>query len=75
MKLGLVPTANPLPQLIHILSFRNLESGDFQWLGLGTFAAVGLGPIPGQRTRILQAARPKKNKRKFGIGISVSLEL
>ena len=27
-----------------------------QWLGLGTFTAVGLGSIPGQGTKILQAA-------------------
>ena len=28
-----------------------------QCLGLGTFTAVGLGSIPGQRTKILQAAQ------------------
>ena len=37
-----------------------------QWLALGTFAAVVLGSIPGQGTKILlsHAAQPKKKKKR-----------
>ena len=36
-----------------------------QWLGLHAFSAVGLGSIPGQKTKMLQATQhssPKKRK-------------
>ena len=36
-----------------------------RWLGLDAFTAVGLGLIPGQGTKILQAARHSKKKKKF----------
>ena len=35
-----------------------------QWLGLRASSAVGPGLIPGQGTKILQAAWPKKQKQK-----------
>ena len=35
-----------------------------QWLGLGAFTAVGLGSIPGQGTKIPQAARCGQNVKK-----------
>ena len=39
-----------------------------QWLGLCAFIAEGLGSIPGQGTKIPQAARCGKKKRKKGVG-------
>ena len=48
---------------------RNSEPGNslaVQWLGLGAFMARGLGSIPGEGTKILQAAwqgQKKKEKR------------
>ena len=39
--------------------FKKRMSGNslaVQWLGLGTFTAEGLGSVPGQGTKILQAA-------------------
>ena len=33
-----------------------------QWLELGASAARGLGSIPGQGTKILQAMQPKEKK-------------
>ena len=36
-----------------------------QWLGLCAFTAGALGLIPGRRTKIPQAAQPKKKKRNF----------
>ena len=35
-----------------------------QWLGLHTLTAEGLGSIPGQGTKIPQAAQQKKKKEK-----------
>ena len=39
-----------------------------QWLGLGAFTAEGMGSIPGQGTKVLQAMwhgqKKKKKKRK-----------
>ena len=35
-----------------------------QWLGLSTFTAEGLGSIPGQGTKIPQAARHGQGKKK-----------
>ena len=35
-----------------------------QWLGLCTFTAEGLGSIPGQGTKILQAVQCGKKKKK-----------
>ena len=35
-----------------------------QWLRLGAFTAVGLGSIPGQGTKILQALWHEKEKKK-----------
>ena len=37
-----------------------------QWLGLGTFAAMGLDSIPGRETKIPQATQRGKKKKKFG---------
>ena len=46
-----------------------------QWLGLGTFTAVGLGLIPGQGTKIPQAVRHglknKKNHRQENQAVSL----
>ena len=39
---------------------------DVQWLGLGTFTAMGQGSIPGQGTKIPQAARRDQKKKKGG---------
>ena len=45
---------------------QNVVTGNslaVQWLGLGTFTAVGLGSIPSQGTQVPQAAQyGKKNK-------------
>jgi len=42
------------------------QSGKFlviQWLGLQAFTAKGPGLFPGYGTKILQAMRPKKDKK------------
>ena len=45
----------------------------YWWLGLGTFAAIGCGLIPGHRTRILQAVwHCHKKKKKNTVLLSVS---
>ena len=48
------------------MAFKQKEPrGEFlvtQWLGLCAFTAEGLGSIPGQGTKILQALRPKNKK-------------
>ena len=36
-----------------------------QWLGLCAFTAKGLGSVPGQGTKIPQAAQPKKKRKKI----------
>ena len=36
-----------------------------QWLGLGAFSAVAPGSIPGQGTKILQAAQRGQKEKKF----------
>ena len=37
------------------------------WLGLGAFTAVGLGSIPGQGTKILQATQLGQKKKEASI--------
>ena len=41
-----------------------------QWLGLGTFIAMGLDLIPGQVTKILQATWCSKKKKKVGDNVN-----
>ena len=45
-------------------SAEGAKSLAIQWLGLHTFTAKGLGSVPGQGTKIPQAAQPKKKERK-----------
>ena len=40
------------------------NSLEIQWLGLGAFTAMGLGSIPGQGTKILQASQGSWKKKK-----------
>ena len=54
----------------HIVSFRKKSLGNsqaVQWLGCRALTAKGQGSIPGQGTKILQAAQLAQNETKIGV--------
>ena len=53
-------------KIVFVLKFQNIgNSLVVQWLGLSTSTAMGLGSIPGQKTKILKLTRVAKKNSKL----------